>query len=353
MYSAPGTINKTFIFLMILSTQYISAHEEQLFFISKQMRLPFLIGSLFFTILIILLSSMTTLLKQRNRNNLLLVNANETILICDIEGNIKECITGDPCSENLKDMFGDSNKWEVIQALKSVEKMDAEKILKLVISYKKNNGDDGFSQIVMQNMLSNKEIKGISVTIEDITEPKLLENRLIRSREMAFHEARHDPLTSIPNRLYFNEAIKKRFARLERHKDETLCILMLDLDHFKNVNDNFGHDVGDEVLIKLTEICSELIRASDVFARFGGEEFICYLDDLPKDAALHAAERMRQCVEEFKGWPKGVQLTVSIGLAEYDREHRPEDLIKKADIALYNAKALGRNRVCVYLATQG
>jgi diguanylate cyclase (GGDEF)-like protein len=353
MYSVPGTLKRAFIFLMFISTQYISAHEEQQFFISKQMRLPFLIGSVLFVLLIVLLTSMTTLLKHRKRNLLLLKNANETILICDTEGNIKECITDEPCPENLKEMFGEGNIWEIKQALKSVRKMDADKVIKLVIKYRKENDSDCYSQIVMQNMHSSKEIKGISVTIENITESKLLENRLIRSREMAFHEARHDPLTSIPNRLYFNEAVKKRFARLERHSDETLCLLMLDLDHFKNVNDNYGHDVGDEVLIKLTEICSELIRASDIFARFGGEEFICFLDDLPKNAALDAAERMRQCVEEFEGWPKGVHLTVSIGLAEYDREHRPEDLIKKADIALYNAKAMGRNRVSVYLATEG
>ncbi|MBF9016447.1 MULTISPECIES: GGDEF domain-containing protein [unclassified Oceanispirochaeta] len=352
MYSAPGTIKKAFFPLLLLSTQYLSAHEGDRFFISPQMRLPLLLGSVFIVLVIILLTSMATLLKRRNRNYKLLSNANETILICDPEGNIKECITELTCAENLKEIFGDNNVWEINQALKSVCRMDADRIIKLVISYQEDNGGDCFSQIVMQNMLSSKEIKGISVIIEDITESKLLENRLIRSREMAFHEARHDPLTSIPNRLYFNEAVKKRFARLERHSDETLCLLMLDLDHFKDVNDNWGHDVGDEVLIKLTEICSELIRASDVFARFGGEEFICYLDDLPENAGLDVAERMRQSVEEYKDWPKGVHLTTSIGLAEYNGDIRPEDLIKKADIALYNAKAMGRNRVSVYLATE-
>lgn len=353
MYSVSGTLKRTFLFLMFFSSQYISAHEVKHFFISKQMRLPFLIGSVLLIFLIVLLTSMITLLKQRKRYFLLLGNANETILICNIEGKIIECITGEPCPDNLKEMFGEGNNWEIKQALKSVSKMNTDKLIKLVLSYKKENDGNCFFQIVMQNMISSKEIKGISVTIEDITESKLLENRLIQSREMAFHEARHDPLTSIPNRLYFNEAVKKRFARLERHSDETLCILMLDLDHFKLVNDSYGHDVGDEVLIKLTEICSELIRGSDVFARFGGEEFICYLDDLPENAALDAAERMRKCIEDYKDWPKAVHLTVSIGLAEYNKEQRPEDLIKKADIALYNAKAMGRNQVSVYLATEG
>lgn len=352
MYSAPGKIKKILLLLLLFCTHLLNAHELKYFFISQHIRLPAFLGILIVLIIVALAASMITLLRIRKRNNLLLRNANETILVCDTGGVIKECLTKEFCTENLRELFGPRNEWEINQALKSVSNLDDNTHIKLVLCRDEENKDNTYYKLVMQNMLQSRNVRGISVTIEDITESKRLENDLILSREMAFHQARHDPLTSIPNRLYFNEAIKKRFARLERHREETLCLLMLDLDHFKDVNDNYGHDVGDTVLIKVTEICSELIRASDVFARFGGEEFICYLDDLPEEAALDAAQRMRQSIEEYENWPEDIHLTVSIGLAEYNREHRPEDLIKKADIALYNAKALGRNRVCVYLATE-
>jgi diguanylate cyclase (GGDEF)-like protein len=123
---------------------------------------------------------------------------------------------------------------------------------------------------------------------------------------------------------------------------------MLDLDFFKKVNDSKGHDVGDLVLIQLSRICTEMIRGADIFARYGGEEFICHLDDLSLKEAFVVAERMRNKIEEYQDWPGGLRLTVSIGLAEYKGEKNPEELVKKADIALYNAKAEGRNRVCVY-----
>lgn len=344
-----GIIKKKLPCLMFLTAPLLWGHGEQSFFISREIRLPLLIAFISSLLLLILLTYMITLIKQRKRNKRLMNNANETILICDIQGKIKECISDRECGSHLKDLFGNENAWEIREALQSVALLGDEKLIRLVLKSQNDERDESYHRMTLQNMLNSRLIRGISVTIEDISESKILENRLIRSRESAFHEARHDHLTSIPNRLYFTEAIIKRFARLERHREESLWLLMIDIDFFKNVNDSYGHDVGDKVLIRLSEICTELIRSSDVFARFGGEEFICYMDDLSEDSALDAAERMRLSVEEFNDWPRGVHLTISIGLAQYTGEHRPEDLIKKADIALYNAKALGRNRVCLYL----
>ena len=205
-----------------------------------------------------------------------------------------------------------------------------------------------FYHLNFQNMLHKKEIRGICVSISDISDSKLLERRLIKARQNAYTEARHDPLTNVPNRLYFNESIKHRFARLKRRPQDCMCLFMLDLDHFKNINDSRGHDVGDLVLKELTRICSDMIRSSDIFARYGGEEFVCILDDLKLDAAEEVCERMRQTIEDFRNWPEEITLTVSIGLVEYKGEDDPEELIKKADIAMYRAKSAGRNRVCLY-----
>ncbi|MDA3958513.1 GGDEF domain-containing protein [Oceanispirochaeta sp.] len=298
-------------------------------------------------ILVVLVSRILIRITERKRLTRLLKNCNETILICDVSGNLKERITGIFWEGSLLDFFEKENHWELVQSLQTVAAMAPDHLMCLNLT-SLDLEQERYYQIVLQNMLKYRNIQGISVTITDISEAKCLENRLFRSRETASHEARHDPLTSIPNRLYFNEAIKRRFARLERHKEETISLLMMDLDHFKQVNDSKGHDVGDLVLIHLSKMCSEMIRGADVFARYGGEEFICYLDDLnPKDA-LEVAERMRLKVEKSEDWPEGVKLTVSIGIVEFKGETLPDDLIKKADIALYKAKATGRNRVCVF-----
>lgn len=347
----PSVKDAVLFCLVILNPSGLSADTDAPLFIAPGIRLPLLALTALIIILIVMTTSLITLLKHRRRNRLLLINARETILICDTDGRILECITDEPCDIGLTQMFGEENSTELRDALLRTASKENTPV-QLVIHYWDEEQTEHYAAIVMQNMLGVREVKGISVTIEDITESKMLENRLIQSRESAFYEARHDPLTSIPNRLYFNEALKKRFARLERRKDETICLLMLDLDLFKNINDSCGHDAGDKVLIQVCEICSEQIRASDVFARFGGEEFICYLDDLGREDALDAAERMRRSIEEYDNWPGGSKLTISIGLAEYNGEILPEDLIKKADIALYQAKALGRNRVCVSLATE-
>ncbi len=289
-----------------------------------------------------------SLVKQRERYRILIRNTSEIILSCDRNGRIKECLTGEYCGRSLFDIFPRTNRWEIGQALRTVSRMPSGKSIGLQMY--SPGGETRYYSLTMENLQKDPFIRGISVTIRDVSEARKLESRLIRSRENAYKEARHDPLTSIPNRLYFTEDVTRRFARLKRHPEETVWLLMIDLDHFKDINDTWGHDVGDRVLIKLTELCGSLIRGSDVFARYGGEEFICSMDDLPPEAALEAAERMRKRVEEFTDWPEKIHLTISIGLAGYAGEEHPDELIKKSDIALYRAKALGRNRVCVYLA---
>ncbi len=290
------------------------------------------------------------LFRQRERYKLLVRNTSEMLLNCDDSGRIRECLTGGECGDNLFTLFPESHHWEIELILKAVSRMPAGSRMGLQMVCSIQNNENRFYSLIMENMEERPFLKGISVTVRDVSEARRLEHRLIRSRENAYREARHDPLTSIPNRLYFTEAVTRRFARLKRRPEETLWILMIDLDHFKKVNDTFGHDVGDRVLIKLTELCSGLIRGSDVFARYGGEEFICSMDDLSRQEALDAAERMRNKVEEHREWPGDILLTISIGLAEYSGEEEPGELIKKSDIALYKAKALGRNRVCIYLA---
>lgn len=154
-----------------------------------------------------------------------------------------------------------------------------------------------------------------------------------------------DPLTGIKNRRSFFE-ISERFFKLARRKDVALSIIMLDIDHFKKVNDTYGHIVGDEILKFLVKIVNNEIRDSDVFARYGGEEFIILLPDTELEGAVKTAQKIRKVFEStsYKGDVE-VSITVSFGVAQMKNEKIFNNLIIRADKALYQAKEGGRNMV--------
>lgn len=174
---------------------------------------------------------------------------------------------------------------------------------------------------------------------------RLLELSIANQR--AQEAALTDVLTGLYNRRYAMERLVQEWAEAERgHRP--LSVLMLDIDHFKPINDNYGHDVGDAVLRQFTEILRAFSRAPDVPCRFGGEEFLLIAPDTALPGALHLAERIRSAVEHKTLVATGisVHLTVSIGVAEKMATHASLDqLIKAADAALYHAKQNGRNRV--------
>jgi diguanylate cyclase (GGDEF)-like protein len=154
--------------------------------------------------------------------------------------------------------------------------------------------------------------------------------------------ATHDPLTNALTRRALIDACEQELERCRRH-DREMSLLLLDLDHFKLINDTHGHLAGDRVLRDLVTRISALLRSPDQLGRFGGEEFVVLLPETGLDEALVVAERIRKEAALAKDLPT---CTVSIGVAT----HRPDDalvdaLLARADAALYKAKALGRNRV--------
>lgn len=160
-----------------------------------------------------------------------------------------------------------------------------------------------------------------------------------------------DYLTGIYNVRYFNQRLAEEFSRAERYKLPLSC-LMLDIDHFKLVNDKYGHQVGDTVIRELARLLRKLTRSSDLLARYGGEEFIMLLIQTSLDDAITKAEAMRSFIEKHKFQKlKGKRrLTVSIGVASYP-SHKIKglyDLVTYADNALYEAKNSGRNLVGIY-----
>lgn len=156
-----------------------------------------------------------------------------------------------------------------------------------------------------------------------------------------------DELTRLPNRRYLGQRFLQERQRARRNK-RSLGVLMLDLDHFKIVNDTHGHLVGDTVLAQIGSVLRETVRDSDVCARYGGEEFAVIAHETSLDGAMRLAGRIRSAVEAAP-FPNGLRLTVSIGVAATEDPERFGDLFEMADGALYQAKRAGRNRVVPHL----
>ena len=153
-----------------------------------------------------------------------------------------------------------------------------------------------------------------------------------------------DPLTNIYNRLHFGHFLDAEIDRVKRYGG-TFSIIFFDLDRFKEVNDEYGHLVGDEVLKRVAEIVEKANRNADIFARYGGEEFIILAPATDIAGARAHAERLRNDIEHYR-FSEISHLTCSFGVAEYKPDADDVmSLFKRADTALYNAKKLGRNRV--------
>jgi len=156
-----------------------------------------------------------------------------------------------------------------------------------------------------------------------------------------------DPLTGLYNRRFVEQALENITAGIIR-RNTVLGVLMCDVDYFKKVNDQFGHDVGDEILKGIAKILKDNVRKSDIVSRFGGEEFLILLLDIKKDEAEKVAEKLRRKVEEATFHTKAGPLkkTISIGVSEFPVDSTGIwQVIKFADVALYKAKEMGRNRV--------
>jgi two-component system cell cycle response regulator len=169
----------------------------------------------------------------------------------------------------------------------------------------------------------------------------------------SFHEnlmssALRDPLTRLFNKRYFLDRLDSELKFAKRH-NTSLSLLLLDLDHFKRVNDTHGHLAGDAMLINLSNVLLKAVRNEDVVARFGGEEIAVILRAIPLEPALHLADRLRRLIETTITPHGGLELraTASIGAAEYPsmKVDTIEQMIEAADKALYRAKDAGRNRV--------
>ncbi|MBV9946479.1 MAG: GGDEF domain-containing protein, partial [Myxococcales bacterium] len=172
-----------------------------------------------------------------------------------------------------------------------------------------------------------------------------------RLAHQLYESSVRDPLTRAHNRRYLVERVASEIAYARRHAS-SLSLILFDLDHFKRVNDTYGHLAGDDVLRETAALVGRLIRAEDVFARFGGEEFVVLVRGISHANVGRFAERLRAAVErlEVPSEDTVLRVTISLGFASIDEladpERTPEALMRLADERLYRAKSDGRNRVC-------
>jgi len=195
------------------------------------------------------------------------------------------------------------------------------------------------------------------VICHDITQRKSYEQSLqsqIRQIEALQHDLREqatrDALTGLFNRRYIQDTLPRELARAAR-EHSPVSMVMLDLDHFKRLNDAFGHQAGDLLLQRLAQVLIENTRRGDIVARYGGEEFLVALMDSTPEAARRRVEQWRTefgaCAVLYEGHL--LQTTVSAGLASFPGDGVSlDELVRKADAAMYQAKSAGRNRVVVF-----
>jgi diguanylate cyclase (GGDEF)-like protein/PAS domain S-box-containing protein len=207
-----------------------------------------------------------------------------------------------------------------------------------------NRRKNGEAYPVWQNISAVRDARGRTVqflaVMSDITPVKAVQERLD-------HLAHHDPLTGLPNRLHFMAALERLLAHADREKTN-VALLFVDLDHFKAVNDSFGHAVGDQLLIEVGRRLLEAVRSEDLVARLGGDEFVVTVGNLHEreEAASIARKLLAQLQQPFQVDGQDLAPAASIGIALYpDDGRRPTDLLSAADDAMYEAKRRGRHGI--------
>ena len=264
--------------------------------------------------------------------------------------------------------------WEALYGLKSPCPWC--KVPQLTNKYKKSNdktftselfneANDKWYQVQEQVIDISDDLSIKKTFLIDISLQKEAQGQLIKSNvklslqsdelnkaQIELKElANRDPLTNLYNRRYLSE-ISKKLLLLAKRQNTPLSVLMIDIDKFKNINDKYGHDVGDEVIKLLANSLIEYLRGSDVVARLGGEEFAVILPDSDVKNAQIKAEDIRNKIENLEFQLENstpLKFTVSIGVSNYEIENdfSFDELLKKSDEALYEAKESGRNKVVV------
>ncbi len=202
---------------------------------------------------------------------------------------------------------------------------------------------------VYGNAITVGDERTLISVVMDVSERTRAERQILAMQERLLEQSLHDSLTNLYNRRYLDEALKRELILAERG-DYPISLIMCDLDHFKKVNDQYGHQAGDDVLRTFADLLRNNARASDICCRYGGEEFLLVLPQMTEKDAVDRAELLRSTMAAVPVYHDGTSIleSASFGIATFPRDGDSGDrLIAAADDALYAAKAAGRNRVSV------
>ncbi|UZE96262.1 sensor domain-containing diguanylate cyclase [Alkalimarinus alittae] len=216
-------------------------------------------------------------------------------------------------------------------------------------THKKLDGCEFVSYVTLDVISFNNEDM-IRASIHDISEQRRLD-RLVKARTKELeiknraleHLAKTDWLTGLYNRIYLDETLQQEQHRFERYLN-TFGVILIDLDYFKQINDTYGHQVGDQVLIEVSKLLKQHCRNVDTVARWGGEEFLIITPETNLEGLKVIAENLRENIESYS-FPQAVTVTASLGISIFRKGDSVERLISRVDKALYKAKDKGRNTV--------
>ena len=224
-----------------------------------------------------------------------------------------------------------------------------------LFKFKNNRPITGNAEFMYQNAtlipLTNArgDVDHVGIAIYDVSDDAVNKTALHSAIAELTRLSRTDKLTDLYNRGYWEDCLAKEYGRYQRTR-QISSLLMFDIDHFKQINDTYGHQAGDEVIRSVSGLLKESVRGTDIIGRYGGEEFGCILIDTDSGGAEVFAERLRQAVEEctVSYQQAEIQFTISLGIAELIKPMRSHnEWLEASDMALYSAKQAGRNNVKV------
>lgn len=232
-----------------------------------------------------------------------------------------------------------------------MDTFDKKQRVKMIHKYSGKDGKDNFVEIITTPLYDkNNEIYAVVEIGHDITDHLKIQEELRKQRNILNHQAHHDALTDLPNRVLFNDRLEQSIQMANR-KNTKVAVLFLDLDHFKEINDSLGHEVGDKILKTVSRRLKEIIRKEDTVARLGGDEFTIILEELfySQDASLVANKILESLSKAIQIEENELYISSSIGISIYpDDGSDPQSLLKFADSAMYKAKNEGRNNYQYY-----